>query len=139
MKMKIKKIDEIKTKFIDEENNDLQEAMDEIFDTPEIRFFAGLYPFELLSKNREEYPNAIEPYPPNLIISKRGRHRWVFKALMDYISGHSFYKSKIKQKWKKGDIIFLPPGLMFKHISSRYYGSKNPISIKIIKEYGKNG
>ncbi len=76
----------------------------------ELRYFSGLYPFELLSKDPELYPYAKDIYPRKPGMKKYSK--WVFKALLNrYL------------KWRIDDIVLLPAGLMFKHVSERYGSS----------------
>jgi len=85
-------------------------------DKRELRYFSGLYPFELLSKNPEDYPYAKDIYPRKPGMKKYSK--WVFKALLN----SSIFK---RPGWKIDDIVLLPAGLMFKHVSPRYKESKN--------------
>ena len=95
-----------------------------IFTNEQLRFYSGLYPFKILSKNPKDYPEAKEFYHPERVHPK-GRYRWVFQALEDFNRG------------KKGDIVLLPPGPMFRAISQRFYTSKNPVTQELIRKYGK--
>lgn len=93
----------------------------------ELRFFSGLHPFMLLSKETEKYPQAVEIYNPDGK-SGKGRRRWVFKALMN----------DPKKRWAVNEIILLPPRLMFKSLGSRYYKIKPSKDTKEVMDFVKN-
>lgn len=84
----------------------------------ELRYFSGTYPFELLSKNTEDYPNAIDLYPRKPGMKKYSK--WVFKALL--------YRGNL---WRFDDIVLLPAGLMFKHVGTRV---SNRAMLHLIKQ-----
>lgn len=93
-----------------------------------VRFFCGLYPVFLMSKD-SSYLFAVENggahakdiYPVSEHHEIRTRVRHVYKAMTD------------EDKWSEGDFISLPPGLCFGSITPRYFKSSNPKTIQIIK------
>lgn len=97
-----------------------------------IRFFCGLKPVFLLSKN-SSYLFAVENggvhakdiYP--IQENHRTKVRYIYKAMTD------------EDKWSEGDIISLPPGLCFGGVTPRYFKSSNPETQDRIKEYETQG
>ena len=89
------------------------------------RFFCGLIPVLLISKEKEDGVNARNIYP----IQKhhRTKIRYVYQAMTT------------EEKWNESDIILLPPGLCFGGITPRYFNSSNPKTAKRIEYYKKRG
>lgn len=96
----------------------------------ELRYFSGLYPFELLSRNPSDYPDAIDLYPRKPGMKKYSK--WVFKALLNR-------RIKSGNLWRIDDIVLLPAGLMFKNVGSRVTNRAMLSYIKQIQEGKRYG
>ena len=93
----------------------------------ELRYFSGLYPFELLSKNPDDYPDAREVYKIGRNKAKKCNYsNWVFKALLNK-----------RPFWKIDDIVLLHATLMFKSIGTRFESKTISSTTRAILSYVK--
>jgi hypothetical protein len=98
-----------------------------------INFFCGIVPVKLLNKN----PNSRSKKFPNI---PQARQIYPIRAGVRHITRFAYEAlSDFKNKWKKGDWILLPPGLVFKKVSPRYLNSSNESTQMKLEELRKEG